>query len=213
MFKNNIIVVDKPKGKTSNDIVQFVKRKYNLKKVGHAGTLDPNATGVLVLGLNEGTKLLSKLILEDKEYIATIQFGYQTDTYDLEGKITNISKDKIDKEKLFDILNKYNNFEFDQLPPIYSAIKVNGKKLYEYARDNKEVKLEPRKVKIFNNEILSFDEVKNILIIKLKVSKGFYIRSFANDLGIELNNYATLIDLRRTASGNYTIEQAINVFE
>lgn len=208
----NILVVNKPKGLTSNDVVQIIKKKYNYKKVGHAGTLDPNASGVLVLGINEGTKLLSKLILDKKEYIATIQFGYSTDTYDLEGEKKLETNFKTNLESIKKVLNSINNNEtFKQKPPIYSAIKINGKKLYEYARNNISVQINDRDVIIYEKDILNFDFESQILKIRLLVSKGFYIRSFANDLGILLNTYGTLIDLVRTKSGDFTIEQAINI--
>lgn len=208
----NILIVNKPKGITSNDVVQLIKKKYNYKKVGHAGTLDPNASGVLVLGINDGTKLLSKLILDKKEYIATIQFGYATDTYDLEGKKTFETNFKTNIDYINKVLNGIIvNKSFKQKPPIYSAIKINGKKLYEYARDNVEVKISDRDVTIYEKEILNFDLEKQILKIRLLVSKGFYIRSFANDLGISLNTYGTLIDLIRTKSGEFTIDQAIDL--
>lgn len=208
----NIIIVNKPKGMTSNDAVQLIKRKYNYKKVGHAGTLDPNASGVLVLGVNEGTKLLSKLILDKKEYIATIQFGYTTDTYDLEGKKTWETNFKTNLDSIIKVLDNIElNKSFKQIPPIYSAIKVNGKKLYEYARNNLDVNIKPRDVIIFDKEILSFDLVNQILKIRILVSKGFYVRSFAYDLGLSLNTYGTLIDLVRTKSGIFSIENSIEI--
>lgn len=207
----NIIIVNKPKGVTSFWVVNFIKKKFNYKKVGHAGTLDPNATGVLILGVNEGTKELSNLLLDNKEYIATIQFGYRTDSYDIEGKIIETTDKKVSIEEIRKYLDNLYNVEIYQTPPIYSAIKVNGKKLYEYARENREVKIEQRKVKIIENEIISFDDQKQILVIRLFVSKGFYIRSFANDIGLSLNNFATLIDLQRTKSGNFSLNDAIDI--
>lgn len=208
----NIIVVNKPKGITSNDVVQLIKKKYNYKKVGHAGTLDPNASGVLVLGINEGTKTLSKLILDKKEYIATIQFGYATNTYDLEGDKTFETNKKINLEDIKNILNFIENGKpFEQKPPLFSAIKVNGKKLYEYARKNINVEIPIRHVTIYEKEIIDFDFNSQILKIKLMVSKGFYIRSFANDLGISLFTFGTLIDLVRTKSGEFTLENAIDL--
>lgn len=207
----NIIVVNKPKRVTSFWVVNFIKRKFKYKKVGHAGTLDPNATGVLVLGINEGTKELSNLLLDNKEYIATIQFGYRTDSYDTEGKIIDKTTNKVSFKEIENYLSSFQNVEIYQTPPIYSAIKINGKKLYEYARENKPVDIEQRKVKIIENEILSFDVENQILKIRLLVSKGFYIRSFANDIGLALNNFATLIDLQRTKSGEFSLEDAINV--
>lgn len=207
----NIIVVNKPKGVTSFWVVNFIKKKFNYKKVGHAGTLDPNATGVLILGVNEGTKQLSNLLLDDKEYIATIEFGYRTDSYDIDGKILERTSNKVNLKQIQNYLKDLHDLEIYQTPPIYSAIKVNGKKLYEYARENKDIRIEKRKVKIIENEIISFDEVSQILKIRLLVSKGFYIRSFANDIGISLNSLATLIDLERTKSGNFSLNDAIHI--
>lgn len=207
----NIIVVNKPKGATSFWVVNFIKKKFNYKKVGHAGTLDPNATGVLILGVNEGTKQLSNLLLDDKEYIATIEFGYRTDSYDIDGKILERTSNKVNLQQIQNYLKDLHDLEIYQTPPIYSAIKVNGKKLYEYARENKDIRIEKRKVKIIENEIISFDEVSQILKIRLLVSKGFYIRSFANDIGISLNSLATLIDLERTKSGNFSLNDAIHI--
>ena len=208
---DKIIVINKPIGLTSNDVVQIIKKSFGFKKVGHAGTLDPNASGVLILGINHATKLLSSLLLDDKEYIASIQFGYSTDTYDMEGKITNQTNKKIVVDK---ITNHINNLLqqtiIDQTPPLYSAIKKDGKKLYEYARNNISVQIEPRKVKLLEANIISFNFESQILEIKLKVSKGFYVRSFANDLGLSLDNYATLTKLIRTKSGNYSLEDAID---
>lgn len=207
----NIIVVNKPKGVSSFWVVNFIKKKFNYKKVGHAGTLDPNATGVLILGVNEGTKQLSNLLLDDKEYIATIEFGYRTDSYDIDGKILERTSNKVNFKQIQNYLKDLHDLEIYQTPPIYSAIKVNGKKLYEYARENKDIRIEKRKVKIIENEIISFDEVSQILKIRLLVSKGFYIRSFANDIGISLNSLATLIDLERTKSGNFSLNDAIHI--
>lgn len=208
----NIIVVNKPKYISSNDAVQIIKKKFNYKKVGHAGTLDPLATGVLVLGVNDGTKQLSKLLLDNKQYIATIQFGYSTTTYDTEGEIVNKSTNKVDLEMINNWIQQLLNKQIiNQTPPIYSALKVNGKRLYEYAVNNQHVEIKAREVKLFGATILDFDNDKQILTIKLDVSKGFYIRSFANDIGIALNTYATLIDLIRTKSGEFDLTNAIEL--
>lgn len=212
MIKNKkILLVNKPKNMTSNDVCQKLKRKYGLKKIGHAGTLDPNATGLLILGINDGTKLLGELILENKEYIATIKFGVQTETYDIEGKITKSTNEKVDINSIDKILEKYNHSFFYQKPPIYSAIKIKGKKLYDYARNNENIEILPRKVAINSLKKLSFDYENQILKVLLNVSKGFYVRSFANDLGLLVNNYAFLYDLHRTKSGDYKIEDAYDL--
>lgn len=208
---DKIIVVNKPIGLTSNDVVQIIKKSFNLKKVGHAGTLDPNASGVLILGLNQATKQLSSLILDDKTYIATIQFGYCTDTYDIEGKVLKETKTKVNLNQINFYMNQIiQQKTINQIPPIYSAIKKDGKKLYEYARNNIDIQIEPRQVKLYCYQIISFNDDTQELIIEIKVSKGFYVRSFANDLGISLNSYATLTKLIRTKSGNYSLDDAID---
>lgn len=208
-----ILLVDKPKNMTSNRLCQIIKKHFNLKKIGHAGTLDPNATGLMILGINDGTKELSNLILEDKEYIATIKFQIQTESYDIEGKIINETKQKVCLEEINDYLDIYNHSFFYQKPPIYSAIKIKGKKLYDYARNNQEIDLPLRKVSINFIKLIEFDYENQILKVLLNVSKGFYVRSFANDIGIALNNYAFLYDLHRTKSGTFSIENATTLEE
>ncbi len=211
MYKE-ILLVNKPKNMTSHDVCAVLKRKYkSIKKIGHAGTLDPMATGLLILGINSGTKLLGNLILEDKEYEAEIKFGIQTDTYDAEGKIINKSDAKVSKKQIVDYIDKYKNSTIMQTPPIYSSIKINGKKLYEYARKNEVVEIPKREVKIFLLELISFDEDNQLLKVKLNVSKGFYVRSFANDIGIELNTFAYLTGLNRTKSGNFLLDNSKNL--
>lgn len=208
----NIIVINKPKGITSHDAISLYKKNNNIKKIGHAGTLDPNASGVLVVGINSGTKELAKLILDDKEYIATIKLGMHTTTYDMEGDIIEKNEDLIfDIENIKSIVKFFDNKNHLQKPPIYSAIKINGKKLYQYARENKTVEIPMREVQIKSLEILSFDSAKNILVCKMLVSKGFYVRSFAMDFAKKLNTYGTLIDLVRTKSGKFTLCEAIDL--
>lgn len=208
----DIICVNKPIGWTSNDVVQFLKRKYHYKKVGHAGTLDPNASGVLVIGINEGTKKLSKLILDDKTYISTIQLGIQTDTDDIVGKVIdkqevpNINLDQINKA-----IQSFINEEYYQYPPKYSAIKVHGKKLYEYARNNIEVDIKPRLVKINLIANVKYDKLNKTIDIELNVSKGFYIRSFARDLAKRLNTIGCVKSLVRTKSGEFRLSDCIQI--
>ncbi len=208
-MSNGILILNKEKGITSNKAILNVKKALNLKKVGHIGTLDPDASGVLPILINEATKLSDILINKDKEYIATGIIGLKTDTYDISG---NILEKKVVNELNFDVkkfINVLNNFigEYDQTPPIYSAIKVNGKKLYEYARKNIEVKIESRKVKIYDLKLLDYYFKDDLFFykVKLNVSKGFYIRSFTNDLALKLNNIGTLFDLIRTKAGNFCL--------
>lgn len=207
----NIIVINKPKGMTSHDAISIYKKNNNIKKIGHAGTLDPNASGVLVVGINSGTKKLAELILDDKEYIATIQLGMHTTTYDIEGDIIVNHDLKLKRSNIEKIIQSFDNRKYLQKPPIYSAIKINGKKLYEYAREKKEVEIPMREVEIKSLEILSFNLTKSILVCRMLVSKGFYVRSFAMDFAKELNTYGTLIDLVRTKSGKFTLSEAINL--
>lgn len=205
---NNILLINKPKAITSNAVCNKIKKRFQFKKIGHAGTLDPLASGLLVLGINDGTKLLSKLILEDKQYIATIKFGIQTSTYDAEGVVENSSNKLVTLSEINQIIKKYQNVFFYQKPPIFSAIKIKGKKLYEYARKNQTIEIPKRKVAINKISLIDWDQTNQILKICLDVSKGFYVRSFANDIGIELNTYSYLYDLYRTKSGNFSIDQA-----
>ncbi len=209
----NIILINKEKEWTSNDVVQKIKRSCNYKKVGHAGTLDPNATGLLILGINDGTKKLTKLILDSKQYIATIDFDYSTDSGDITGKIIN-TKNKTVIE--LNVLKKQCDFflnNYYQKPHKYSAVKINGKKAYEYARNNIDVEIKEKIVNLYHYEIIDFDECTNRLIIKLDVSKGFYVRSFVEDLSQRLQTYGCLIELERTKCGEYSIENSLKVNE
>lgn len=207
---NYIYVIDKPKGWTSNDVVQKIKHHFAYRKVGHGGTLDPNATGVLVIGYNEGTKLLTQFITNDKEYEAQIQFGIQTDTFDITGKIINQKLfNHISKQSIETALKYFQNNEYWQTPPMFSAKKVNGQKLYQLARNNKSINIKPQLVKLINFQIMGFNH--GVLKLTLTVSKGFYIRSLANDLGAKLQSCATLIELKRTKSGQFHIIDSITM--
>ncbi len=203
---NNILVMNKPTHWTSNDMVQKIKHIYHAKKVGHAGTLDPLASGVLVLGINEGTKQLSHLIMDDKRYFATIKFGYETETYDLEGKVVATKPYNYSREELLAALDSFMDEPYYQKPPKYSAIKVNGKKLYEYARKNQPVEIKPRLVEIKNITIVHVRKGRVDLV--MDVSKGFYVRSFAHDLAAKLDTYGTITEIVRLKSGPYTIYDA-----
>lgn len=199
----------KPVGMTSHDVVSKVRRLTGIKQVGHTGTLDPFAEGVLPVCLGKATRLIEYLT-DDKEYIATVQFGENTDTYDVEGNITDVSGVNITEH---DILVSLKDFEgeIEQLPPIYSAIKVNGKKLYDYARKGEEVEIKPRKVVIEKIELKNFDEEAQAAEILIKCSKGTYIRSIAHDLGIKTGAYAYLTKLIRTQAGKFRLEDTITL--
>lgn len=204
-----VINIYKPKGMTSHDVVSVLRKKLNIKQVGHTGTLDPFAEGVLPVCVGKATRLI-EYFDDDKEYLATVQFGSQTTTYDLEGDITQTSSTKITQTYLEKALEAFRG-EILQTPPIYSAIKVNGKKLYEYAREGKEVKIEPRKVTIYKIELKNFDELKQQAEITIKCSKGTYIRSIANDLGENLGCYGHLIKLVRTQAGKFLVGNSVQL--
>ena len=207
---DGIILINKPLNCTSHDVVNKVRKICHTKKVGHCGTLDPLASGVLVLCINKATKALQFITSEDKEYIATITLGKATDTYDLEGKITSEKEYQNDltlkqvEETLKNFLGKQK-----QVPPIYSAIKVNGKKLYEYARNNEKVEIEPRDIEIYSLELLSFE--KNEIKIRTHCSKGTYIRSLCVDIASALGYPGVMSSLIRTKSGHFALEDCITL--
>lgn len=205
---DGILIIDKEKDYTSRDVVNIVGKKFKTKKVGHTGTLDPLATGVLVVCVNKATKVCELLTSLDKEYIADFKLGLLTDTLDIEGNILKEEKININKEDLILVLNKIKG-KYMQTVPIYSAIKVNGKKLYEYARNNTPVELPKHEVDIKEIELLEFngDSFK----IRTKVSKGTYIRSLGNDIAQMLNTNATMTNLRRTKQGLFDIKDAIKI--
>ena len=198
--------VYKPKGMTSHDVVSFMRKAAGIKQIGHTGTLDPFAEGVLPVCIGKATRLIEYLD-DDKEYLATVQFGSNTDTYDLEGNVTETFNKKAEKHDIIEGLKKFEG-EIFQMPPAYSAIKVNGKKLYEYARKGQKVEIQPRKVFIEQIELKNFDEEQQTAVIRVKCSKGTYIRSIAFDLGEELGCGGHLIKLIRTRAGKFSIENA-----
>ena len=197
----------KPKGMTSFDVVAKLRRVTKIKQIGHTGTLDPFAVGVLPICIGKSTRLIEYLD-DDKEYLATVQFGKDTDTYDLDGTVTKIYNKKITQADLISILDDFRG-EIEQLPPIYSAIKVNGKKLYEYARKGEEVEIKPRKVFISKLELENFDFEKQEAKILVGCSKGTYIRSIAYDIGQKLNCGGYLTALERTKAGLFNREHSI----
>ena len=210
---NGVIVVNKEKDCTSRDIVNIISKKLNIKKVGHTGTLDPLATGVLVICVGKATKLVELLTCEDKEYIAEVILGISTDTLDITGNILKEKDVIINKTSILECLNKLQG-EYEQEVPIYSAVKINGKKLYEYARNNEEVKLPKRKVKIKKLELIGdikYSDSKTIFKIKCLVSKGTYIRSLINDIATNLNTIGCMKSLIRTKQGNFKIENSYSL--
>lgn len=211
---NGIIVINKPKNYTSHDVVAKVKKLLNIKKVGHTGTLDPNATGVLPLLLNSGTKLSKYLIEHDKEYEVTLKLGIRTDTLDGEGKV--LEKKEVDRKMLENtkqiekVLNLFTGKQ-TQVPPMYSAIKVKGKKLYEYARSGENVEVQPRQIEIYNIELQKVDIKKQEIEFKVQCSKGTYIRTLCEDIATKLGTIGYMKELNRTKVGKFGLEEAITI--
>jgi tRNA pseudouridine55 synthase len=205
---NIVVNLNKDYNLTSHDAVTLVKRLFKTRKAGHAGTLDPIATGVLLVCLNEATKVTSFLSDLDKEYIMTAKLGESTDTYDAEGKVIKkfqISNFKFQIEEIKEIIRRFTG-EIEQIPPMYSAIKVSGKPLYKLARKGIEIERKPRKVKIYSIEILKYQSP--FLTIKISCSKGTYIRSLCNDIGETLGVGAHITELIRTKIGHFTIDNS-----
>lgn len=199
----------KPVGMTSHDVVSVLRQVTKIKQIGHTGTLDPFAEGVLPICIGKATRLIEYL-QDDKEYLATVQFGAATNTFDLDGEKVFTSDKKVSRDDIKEGLKSFEG-EISQLPPIFSAIKVKGKKLYEYARKGEEVEIQPRKVVIENIELKNFDEELQQAQILLKCSKGTYIRSIANDLGKNLGCGGYLIKLIRTQAGKFRVENSVQL--
>lgn len=209
---NGIIIINKHKGCTSHDIVYKVKKMFN-EKVGHTGTLDPMATGVLPLLIGKGTQCSKYLINHDKIYNVTLQLGEKTDTADSEGKVIEtkeVKEETLKKENIEKIFEKFKGKQ-EQIPPIYSAIKVNGKKLYEYARKGQEVEIKPRKIKIYNIELLNINEKQKQIEFQVSCSKGTYIRSLCEDIAQRLETVGYMLELKRIQVGNFNIKEAITI--
>lgn len=205
---NGILIVDKPKGVTSRDVVNKVGKILGTNKIGHTGTLDPLATGVLVLCIGKATKLVELLTSTEKEYVAKVQLGVLTDTLDIDGNIIKEGKYTIKEENLIDVLNSFLG-EYDQEVPAYSAVKINGKKLYEYAREGKKINLPKRKVNIRTIKLLQFDD--SSYGFKVVVSKGTYIRSLIRDINEKLDIIGSMSELRRTKQGSFDIKNAYTI--
>ena len=200
-----IINVCKEKNMTSRDVVNIISKHLHTKKVGHTGTLDPLATGVLIVCTNHDTKLVDILTSKNKEYIATMRLGIQTDTGDITGNIIKRATYKVTKDQIIKVLNNFLGSS-KQTVPIYSAVKINGKKLYEYARNGEEVTLPTREINISSIELLDYHD--DLIKFKVTVSKGTYIRSLIEDIGKTLQTVATMEDLVRTKQDNYKIEDS-----
>jgi len=206
---SGVLVVDKPVGLTSHDVVQVIRRGTGIRRAGHTGTLDPRASGVLVVLVGPAVRLSEFVSASDKRYHATIHLGSSTDTYDADGSITSTgssSWEEITEEKFNEVLQHFVG-EIVQVPPPYSAVKVKGKKAYEMAREGEEVDLEPRKIQVYSLDVLEWAPPE--VVIDVYCSSGTYVRSLANDLGKELGCGAHLIGLRRTKSGRFTLRDAV----
>ena len=205
---DGIIVINKEKDYTSHDVVAKLKKKLNISKVGHTGTLDPNATGVLPILIGKGTKFSKYLINHDKTYKAQIELGKKTDTADVEGNV--IEEKPVDteyiKQNLVQVLESFVGKQ-EQVPPMYSAIKKNGKKLYEYARKGEKIEVEPRKIEIYKIELVKYNK-KNIDFI-VSCSKGTYIRSLCEDIAEKLNTVGYMKNLERLQVGEFNIEKSV----
>ena len=203
-----IIVVNKPKGITSFDVIRKLKKILKTKKIGHTGTLDPLATGVMLVCVGRATKLASDLEAKDKIYIADFDIGYATDTYDIEGKKIAENIIEVSKENLEQSIKKFIG-NIKQIPPMYSAIKIDGNKLYHLARKGIEVERPKRDVTIEYINLLDFKD--NKVKIETKVSKGCYIRSLIYDIGQDLGSYATMTALQRKQVGDYSLENSYSL--
>ncbi len=207
---DGIIVINKEKEYTSHDVVAKLKKKLNISKVGHTGTLDPNATGVLPILIGKGTKFSKYLINHDKIYEVELELGKKTDTADIEGKV--IEEKEVDEEyvnkNLLQVLESFIGKQ-EQMPPMYSAIKKNGKKLYEYARAGEKVDIEPRKIEIYKIDLNKYD--KNIISFVVSCSKGTYIRSLCEDIAEKLNTLGYMKNLKRLQVGTFNIRDAVYI--
>ncbi len=209
---DGIIIINKEKNWTSNDIVQKLKHTFH-EKTGHTGTLDPLATGVLPILVGKGTSLSKYLVNHDKEYIATIRLGEKTSTGDQEGEIIEkkpVTDDMFDAENVRKVLSEFKGKQ-NQIPPMYSAIKVNGKKLYEYARSGKKVEIEPREIEIFDIDLISISKETQEITYRVWCSKGTYIRSLCEDIAERLVTVGFMSGLNRTRVGDFRIEQAVRI--
>lgn len=211
---DGIIIINKSKGCTSHDVVYKVKKLLK-EKVGHTGTLDPNATGVLPLLVGKGTGLSQYLINHNKKYVATIKLGEKTDTADVEGKIIEecVVDDSIfDSEKINKVLKKMIGKQ-KQRPPMYSAIKINGKKLYEYARSGKVVDIPEREIEIYDLQLVNFDSINKLIMFEVFCSKGTYIRTVCEQFAENLGTVGYMKELNRTMIGEFKIEDSVTIEE
>ena len=206
---DGIINIFKPKGMTSHDVVNIMRRILEIRKVGHTGTLDPNATGVLPLCIGKATRTSEYLLDVDKEYIGELSLGLATDTQDGEGKIINYSTKLVKEDDIYKAFDRFQG-EIEQLPPMYSALKHNGKKLYELAREGKIVNRKPRNIYIYKLKIIDIIDNKKVLFY-VKCSRGTYIRTLCNDIGELLGTYGYMSYLIRVGVGNFKIADSYSI--
>lgn len=210
--KNGILNIDKPQGITSHDVVDVIRKIFPNTKVGHTGTLDPLATGVLPICIGEATKLTNNITAENKEYKVQMLLGIETDTYDITGKIILANVVKEDEIYIKERIKRFVGKQL-QTPPMYSAIRVAGKHAYTLAREGKEVKLEPREIEIFSIENIEVNLQSKIVSFDVSCTKGTYIRSLVNDIGKNIGCGATMMELRRIRTGNFSIEDSIPLYD
>lgn len=207
---DNIIVINKDKDYTSRDVVNVIGKIFNTKKVGHTGTLDPLATGVLIVCMNKALKVVDLITASDKEYIAKVVLGIDTDTLDITGNIINECRTNVNVDMVKSVLNSFVGKSIQEVPK-YSAVKVNGKKLYEYARNGIDVELPKREIQIFDIELISDIDIVDghqEFSFRVKVSKGTYIRSLIRDIGVKLGCFACMKELTRTKQGKFSIYES-----
>lgn len=209
------LLVDKPPGMTSHDVVDVLRKSLGIKKIGHAGTLDPFATGLLIMAVGRGaTREISRFVGLDKVYDSTFVLGATSTTHDPEGEITMTKPESFPiKDEIENVLSSMVG-EQDQIPPMHAAIKVDGKKLYELAREGKTIDIKPRRITIHSTELLSYEDAQDetkLLNVQLDVSSGTYIRAIARDLGESLGTGAYTLELRRTSIGPFDIQNAFSI--
>ncbi len=208
---NGVLPLYKPVGPTSHDMVNWLRRKLGTKKIGHSGTLDPFAEGVLIMGVGKGTRILEYMKDQEKEYVMRFRLGLLTDTYDIEGQVISDDTGYVPDESLLaETLEKFRG-RIKQVPPQYSARKYKGKKLYEYAREGQVISMPPREIDIYSLELLGI-EGRDVMI-KATVSPGTYLRSLAFDIGIEMGTNAAAVTLKRTKNGGYTADDCLHIPE
>lgn len=207
---NGVLLIDKPQEYTSFDVVAVIRRLAGQKKIGHTGTLDPNATGVLVVLLGNATKAQDLILNHDKTYVADFKLGITTDTLDIWGKVTNEKKSSLLREEILNILPEFTG-EISQMPPMFSAVQKNGQRLYDLARQGVEVERESRNVTVYSLELLGFDEETQSGKLKVACSKGTYVRTLIDDIGRKLGVGAVMTGLRRTSACGFDISDCITL--